>query len=152
MLGVNVADVRALGWAGWTLNVVRVGLLCGMTIVDGMVSPAASSGSCLMVLGIEEGDTIMEMRTGVVPVLIEVPEEASKVMEHMEVTEHKVDMEILVIREVVVAIMVIVMVIMEVMVVIDMVIVEVMEIIGVMAIVEVIVGKTMTHEIHINII
>jgi hypothetical protein len=141
--GTSKADVRA----GRTLNGVGVGLLCRMTIVDGMPPPVDNSGACPMVQGMEEGDIIAKMRTGVVPVLTEVQEDALKVMERMEVMEH---VEIVAIVEVV-AIMVVTAVIMEVTAVIvevTAVIVEVVEIVEVVAIVKVI-GKTMTHEIHI---
>ena len=141
--GMSEADVKA----GRTLNGVGVGLLRGMTVVDVMPPPADNSGACPMVQGVEEGDIIAKMRTGVVPVLMEVQKDASKVAERMEVAEH---VEIAAIVEVV-AIMVVTAVIMEVTAVIvevTAVIVEVVEIVEVVAIVEVI-GKTMTHEIHI---
>jgi hypothetical protein len=82
--GLSEADVRA----GSTLNGVEVGLLCGMIVVDGMPPPADNSGACLIVQGMEEGDIIAKMRTGVVPVLTEVQEDALKVAERMEVAEH----------------------------------------------------------------
>jgi hypothetical protein len=57
--GMSKADVRA----GRTLNGMGVGLLRGMTIVDGMPPPVDNSGACLMVQGMEEGDIITKMRT-----------------------------------------------------------------------------------------